>query len=624
MKKQSLLSFVLILLVIISIPTAAQETTDCEAGFRLFDHEYLETDPLCVPEKPQRIIALDEGVMADLFALGIPPAGVHDWGNRDFTAYLDTTAVASVGLPDGPNFEAMLALEADLIIGKGEQIEWFGDGGLDNLQSIAPVVLSVADSSWQESFLVTGAVLNQADEAERLLNAYEERLAEFRDGITDKDFTIAIIRSRADAFNIYVQGSFIADLVLDAGLKFPEQFSDLETWNSISIEQIDMLESDYLFVMVRNENERGYLEQASESPLWSFLPSVQQDRVFEVNWSTWVAGWNIVGAHLVVDDLFRYFTDTSSATANPFTDLVTEEYKPDTVGEADCGEGLRGVVDAAGTTVCLPEDPQRIVALSEVDIDSLLALGIEPIAVTNGRGQAAPPRYLSASLPEGIVSTGTFFQPNLEIILEQQPDLILFAGYMDQDVLEQLNAIAPVYNAATFVEPWQVHLTRLGTALGMEDTAATILEDYENRVSGIDDELGENGGGEFVVVRWAAEGPQLMAPRTLSSTILMDLGFMPPAEIPELQEGHAHTAPLSLESLDIVDVDWAFVGTLQAEGDAVEALDETLESPLFQSLAIVQNERVFVVDGSIWTSVGGYIGAMMILDDIEASIMGGV
>ncbi|PJF20578.1 MAG: hypothetical protein CUN56_15460, partial [Phototrophicales bacterium] len=182
------------------------------------------------------------------------------------------------------------------------------------------------------------------------------------------------------------------------------------------------------------------------------------------------------------------------------------------------------------------------------------------------------------------------------------------------------NAIAPVYNAATFAESWQTHLTRLGQALGLETDAQAVIDAYNERITTLRENYADLTDKEFVVVRWAAEGPQIMAPSTLSSSILIDLGLTPPAEIPELQEGHAHTPPLSLETLDLIDVDWVFVGTLQSEGDAVDALQTTLESPLFQALEIVQNNRLIIIDGSIWTSVGGYIGANIILDDIEAAL----
>lgn len=114
-----------------------------------------------------------------------------------------------------------------------------------------------------------------------------------------------------------------------------------------------------------------------------------------------------------------------------------------------------------------------------------------------------------------------------------------------------------------------------------------------------------------------------MVARAISAIVITDIGLNMPAEVPELQEGHPHTPPLSLESLSLLDVDWAFIGTLQGEGDVVDAMQVAIQSPLFQSLDIVANERVFFVDGSIWTSVGGYIGVNIILDDIEAAMLAG-
>ncbi|MEO1287627.1 MAG: hypothetical protein AAFV93_07650, partial [Chloroflexota bacterium] len=95
-----------------------------------------------------------------------------------------------------------------------------------------------------------------------------------------------------------------------------------------------------------------------------------------------------------------------------------------------------------------------------------------------------------------------------------------------------------------------------------------------------------------------------------------------PEEIPELQEGHAHSAPLSLETIEILDADWLFAGTLQATGDAADALADVFDNPLFQQLQVVQNEQVVVVDGSIWTSSGGPLAANLVLDVIEANLLG--
>ncbi|MEO0599393.1 MAG: iron-siderophore ABC transporter substrate-binding protein, partial [Chloroflexota bacterium] len=125
---------------------------------------------------------------------------------------------------------------------------------------------------------------------------------------------------------------------------------------------------------------------------------------------------------------------------------------------------------------------------------------------------------------------------------------------------------------------------------------------------------------QFIIARWAAEGPQVMAPYIFAPAILQELGMVMPEEIPDLQEGHAHSAPLSLETLDILDADWLFVGTLQAEGDAADALEAVFDNPLFQQLTVVQNEQVVVVDGSIWTSSGGPFAANLVLDVVEANL----
>jgi iron complex transport system substrate-binding protein len=296
-----------------------EEAAACGEGLRLFTHEFLATDAVCIPQSPQRVIALDEGIMVNLIALGTTPAGVHDWSIRDFSAFLDTEAVASVGTPEGPNLEAMLNLNPDLIVAKAIHREWYGEEVMTAMEAMAPVVLSATDNTtWEEEFLLHGALLGQAEAAQGLLGVYEARLAEFRDLLRDQDIRIAIIRSRADAFNIYVGDYFIVDVIEAAGLRFPESFADLPSPNSISLEEIDILDSDYLFVMIRNDDEGAYFQQASAGPLWAFLPAVQQERVFVVDWSTWVAGWNIMGAHLVVDDLFRYFFRTPSTTPNPF------------------------------------------------------------------------------------------------------------------------------------------------------------------------------------------------------------------------------------------------------------------------------------------------------------------
>lgn len=292
--------------------------------------------------------------------------------------------------------------------------------------------------------------------------------------------------------------------------------------------------------------------------------------------------------------------------------------------EVECKDGEREITDVTGESMCIPENPERIVGLMEADVDALLALGITPVGSTNGRGQTTPPRYMEEYL-EDVTSVGQLNSPNLEVLLKLEPDLILFGGFTDEAVLAQLNAIAPTVNTFKTGEPWQEHFLRVAEILDMTEEAEAFIEAYEERVEEVQSELEEAGldGATFIVARWGADGPQIMAPTlTFSSRVLLDLGLMGAPEIPELQEGHPHSAPLSLESLRLLDVDWAFIGTLTPDGDAVEALEEALENPLFQALDVVKNDRVVLVDGSLWTSVGGPLAAMMVLEDVAEAIPG--
>lgn len=298
----------------------------CNDGFRSIEGAM---GAVCIPKAPARIIAMNESVMANLLALGVTPIGVNDWSRRDFTQYLgDTTEIVpSVGSTDGPNYEAMLAANPDLILAMATDVN---EETLPLLQEVAPVAIStVPNVEWRRNFLFAGDVVGKSAEAEALVEQTETRLAEFRNAYEDQaaDETIAIIRSRADSFNIYWTDSFISELTQDAGLQMPDAFQEI-TERNLSLEALPLLTSDKLFVMARNEQEAGMFNEMVGSALWETLPAAQNDEVYIANWSVWVAGWNIVGTNLVIDDFYHYLLDVAPKTPNPFTELIIDGFGP--------------------------------------------------------------------------------------------------------------------------------------------------------------------------------------------------------------------------------------------------------------------------------------------------------
>ena len=275
----------------------------------------------------------------------------------------------------------------------------------------------------------------------------------------------------------------------------------------------------------------------------------------------------------------------------------------------------RQVTDAMGNTVTVPEAPQRVITLSEIDLDTALTLGVTPVGTINGRGQAAPPRYLDGKLPAGIEVVGDIDNPNLETLLELQPDLIL-TGPVKPEQLAILNEIAPTVITFNWARPWQESMQRTAQALNREAEAKAVLERYHARVNAARQRLAAYQGQTLSIVRWNPKGPSYMFKDAFASTVAEDVGLRRPAH--QQDRGHTHSMALSLESLELLDADWLVIGTLATSGEAVEAMNQAEQTPAFRQLSAIQAKRFGAVDGSLWTSLGGPMAALQVLDDIEA------
>lgn len=275
----------------------------------------------------------------------------------------------------------------------------------------------------------------------------------------------------------------------------------------------------------------------------------------------------------------------------------------------------RQVQDAFGNTVSVPAEPKRVITLSEIDLDTALALGVTPVGTINGRGQAAPPRYLDGRLPAGIEVVGDIDNPNLETLLELHPDLIL-TGPVKPEQLAILNEIAPTVITFSWARPWQESMQRTAQALNRESEAKAVLERYWTRVEEARKRLAGHQGETLSIVRWNPKGPSYMFLNAFSSSVVEDIGLVRPPH--QRDPGHTHSMALSLESLELLDADWLVIGTLATSGEAVEAMHQAEQTPAFRQLSAIQAKRFGAVDGSLWTSLGGPMAALQVIEDIEA------
>ena len=297
----------------------------------------------------------------------------------------------------------------------------------------------------------------------------------------------------------------------------------------------------------------------------------------------------------------------------------------------------RTVTDASGQEVTLPSHPSRVVTLSEPTTDNALALGVTPIGVVSGRGQQTVPNYLVDRAGD-IPILGSIGTPNLEAIGAAHPDLILVDGTSvknnDTETLNALSQIAPVFFTTQKGGDWRETFTLTADALGLADQAETKLAEFDQHVASVSARLKDAGylDQTYSVVRWQGDSAGLILKELPAGQALTALGMKRPAN--QDRDGEGHSEPVSLENIDQIDADWIFFGTLgkssvnnpSAGGNtgveaSAAALEEAKTTVGFDSLGAVQANHVIPVDGSLWTSTGGYLLMDGIISSIEAQFV---
>ena len=269
-------------------------------------------------------------------------------------------------------------------------------------------------------------------------------------------------------------------------------------------------------------------------------------------------------------------------------------------------------LDTAFGPVVVNPDPQRVITLDEGALDTVLALGMQPVGSVAARGGKELPAYLQPHA-KNVAIVGATREPNLEAILSQRPDLILAPVGLEKRVYDVLSKMAPtIVPNVPSTAPWQQRNALFVAALGKEDEMANRLAQVEERIVSLRGRV--EPGKTFSVVRWNPQGPMAMSSKLITGQILTALGMRGTELAAGLGE-RPHSDILSLENLGGVDADWMFIATLNEQGEAT--LEAARKQPAFNRLNAVRNGRAVTVDGQVWSSGTGVLAAESMLDDIE-------
>lgn len=278
----------------------------------------------------------------------------------------------------------------------------------------------------------------------------------------------------------------------------------------------------------------------------------------------------------------------------------------------DCGSGERPF-DHGGGTACIPEVPERIVALN----DQLLTLPLvemgAPVIGSAGRVDAEGTPYLRGGMDTlgidfantDIAFVGTFNRLDVEAIAALEPDLILGGGYNDAATLDRLEALAPVLEIDNTGRGVLGTLEALADAAGRADGLSARKARYEANVARLAGYLGDTSEISVTLTFMFPEGEELWVYREglgAMGQVVSDLGFDMPEAVRALE---ARQASFGAETIETLDADFVF-GFYRQQPDAtpaaVAAAYETFNPGWCQALSACRDGRFVLLPGPTFGS----------------------
>ncbi|MEX0267527.1 iron-siderophore ABC transporter substrate-binding protein [Leptolyngbyaceae cyanobacterium UHCC 1019] len=263
---------------------------------------------------------------------------------------------------------------------------------------------------------------------------------------------------------------------------------------------------------------------------------------------------------------------------------------------------------------CIPVDPQRIIVMDQESLEILVALGIKPIATTtaNRVGDKAP--ILNGKI-DTIIDLGKEGQPNLEKIVQLNPDLII-GMFIEPENYKLFSGIAPTISMDFSHAEWKRILRQFGEILDKKQAVEKLLDDYQQKIKDlkfvVEQKLGDT---KVSIMRFytTLEFTQFLNHVSFPGSVIEELKLISLPTVQRQLEGTDETyVNVSLERVDLLDADAIFVAL---DPGAEKNFQLYAGSPLWQTLKAVKNQRVYIVDSGYWV-FGSILSANAILDDV--------
>jgi len=274
-------------------------------------------------------------------------------------------------------------------------------------------------------------------------------------------------------------------------------------------------------------------------------------------------------------------------------------------------DAARTITHLLGSTE-ITGKPQRIVALEFSFVQSLDALGVVPVGITDDN----QPKRIEQLLGKKVEysSVGTRLEPNLELVSALAPDLIIADQLRHSAIYAQLSAIAPTIVLNSWEGSYQTikeGVATIADALGEKDKGEKAVADHDAVIAALVAKIPAGEKRRFLLAVANADSMSLHTSASFTGSVFKAMGLTPAIDSTDAVESGA-----SLERLIAVNPDVFLVAT-DAGGTV---FDQWKSNSAFTNISAVKSGNIFEVDRNQFSRFRGLKTAEMIAGEILAKV----
>lgn len=267
-------------------------------------HDFGTTE---LKKAPKRIVILDNLYGEILDPLDITPVGATT-GQADsqefstlFKKQYKDAKVISVGWQGNPDLDKIAELKPDLILMTGEQEDLY-----EELSEIAPTVgyQINTDENWDyhETSLKVAEIFDKRDEMKKDLDRLDAREAVFAENVKAKfgNQKLMYLRVTDNDIRYYAYGHF-GYLYDTYHFNRAETFNPDDMFQVIDPDKLKDINPDLLIVQA--DSQELLDNKLKNSPVWTSLKAVQNNKVIYADYSTYMLGFGIVSQEAIMKQI---------------------------------------------------------------------------------------------------------------------------------------------------------------------------------------------------------------------------------------------------------------------------------------------------------------------------------